>query len=489
MRPDITHIEKILPLVHEYLIRGSSNETPIVQYLDHETLKDELHLSIGHDGVSFEEILKEIEQFLKFSVNTSHSQFFNQLFSGFNLPAFAGDVCAGLTNTTMATFEAAPVATLIEETLVRKMCRLMRFDEGEGIFVSGGSQANMIATLCARNSMLPQVKRGGLSKNRKLVMFVSDQSHYSFCNAANILGIGANNVIKVKSDSYGRMIPRELEKGIRRTIQEGDTPFFIGATSGTTVLGSFDPLYAIAPIAQKYNIWFHVDACFGGSVILSSKHRHLLAGCEQADSIAWDPHKMMCVPLICSALLVKKKGTLFKTCSASGTEYLFHAEKDSPHDLGRMSLQCARRVDALKLWLSWKFHGDKGYDRIITNLFKLANYATEIVNRHSRLELLAPRNSVSVCFRYVVKKRINSNHFTLMLRDKLHKTGKSLVNYASIHGSSAIRLMITNPHLTTKDIDHFFNNLLATAAELEKSWRDVPHSQFKKKRGHAASSR
>jgi glutamate/tyrosine decarboxylase-like PLP-dependent enzyme len=439
--------------------------------------------------VSFEEILKEIEKYLKFSVNTSHSQFFNQLFSGLNLPAFAGDICASLTNTTMATFEAAPVATLIEETLVSKMCGLMGFEAGEGILVSGGSQANMIATLCARNSLLPQVKRSGLTSNKKLVMFVSDQSHYSFHNAANILGIGAKNVIKVKSDSYCRMIPGELEKSIRSSIRAGNTPFFIGATAGTTVLGAFDPLHAIAPIAKKYKIWFHVDACFGGSVILSSPYRHLLAGCDLADSIAWDPHKMMCVPLICSVILVKKKGTLYKTCSASGTEYLFHQEKDSLHDLGRMSLQCARRVDALKLWLSWKFHGDKGYDRIITNLFELADYATQFVNRHSRLELLAPRNSVSVCFRYVVKKRIQSNHFTIALRDQLHKTGKSLVNYASIHNHVAIRLMITNPHLTKKDIDHFFNNLLSTAADLERNWQDVRHRKFNKKRGHATSSR
>ena len=488
MKTDITQIEKILPLIHEYLTRGSSDNTPIVKYLDHETLKNELNLSIGYDGASFEEILKEIEKYLNFSVNTSDSQFFNQLFSGFNLPAFLGDVCAGLANTTMATFEAAPVATLIEKTLVRKMCRLMGFRGGEGIFVSGGSQANMIATLCARNSIVPQMKHSGLTRKKKLVMFVSDQSHYSFFNAANILGIGAKNVVKVKTDSYGRMIPAELEKAIKKTIQAGKTPFFIGATSGTTVLGAFDPLHAIAPIAQKYNIWFHVDACFGGSVILSSKYRRLLAGCEQADSIAWDPHKMMSIPLICSVILVKKKGALYKTCSASGTEYLFHSQKDSLHDLGRMSLQCARKVDALKLWLAWKFYGDKGYDRIITNLFNLADYATQFVKKHNKLELLAPRNSVSVCFRYVVKKRIQSNHFTIMLRDQLHKTGKSLVNYASIHDRSAIRLMITNPHLTKKDIDHFFNNLLATAEELEKNWQDVTHMKFYKKRGRATSS-
>jgi glutamate/tyrosine decarboxylase-like PLP-dependent enzyme len=481
MRPDIIHIEKLLPLIREYLTRGSSDNNPIVQYLDHETLKNELNLSIGRDGVSFDEILKEIENYLKFSVNTSHSQFFNQLFSGFNFPAFVGDVCSGLANTTMATFEAAPVATLIEEALVRKMCGLMGFNKGEGIFVSGGSQANMIATLCARNKVLPQAKRSGLTKNGKLVMFVSDQSHYSFYNAANILGIGAKYVMKVKSDSHGRMIPRELEKGIKKTIREGHIPFFIGATSGTTVLGSFDPLHAIAPIAKKYKIWFHVDACFGGSVILSSRYRRLLAGSERADSIAWDPHKMMSIPLICSVILIKKKGTLLKTCSAAGTEYLFHSEKDSLHDLGRMSLQCARKVDALKLWLSWKFYGDKGYDRIITNLFNLADYTTKFVKRHERLELLAPRNSVSVCFRYVVRKGINSNHFTIMLRDQLHKTGKSLVNYASIHNRSAIRLMITNPHLTKKEINHFFNNLLETASELEKDWHYVKHGQSPKK--------
>lgn len=478
MKANLIDIEKILPLIHKYLSRGSSDKTPVVQYRDHKTLKKELNLSIGHSGTSFEKILKGIETYLKFSVNTSHSQFFNQLFSGFNLPAFAGDLCACLANTTMATFEAAPVATIIEEELARKMCILMGFEGGEGIFVIGGSQANMIATLCARNSFLPQVKHRGLTNNRKLVMFVSDQSHYSFFNAANILGIGVKNVMKVKSDSYGRMIPGELEKAIKKTIKGGKTPFFIGATAGTTVLGAFDPLYAIAPIAKRYNIWFHIDACFGGSVILSSKYRHLLSGCEQADSIAWDPHKMMCIPLVCSAILIKHKGVLYRTCSASGTEYLFHLEKDSLHDLGRMSLQCARRVDALKLWLSWKFYGDKGYDDIITNLFELAEYSTQFIQKHKRLELVAPRNSVSVCFRYIVNKKINSNHFNIMVRKQLHKTGKSLVNYASIHGRIAIRLMITNPHLTTKDIDYFFNNLLATAAELEKSWQEEPHRQF-----------
>lgn len=478
MKANLTDIDKILPLIYEYLDRGSKSDSPVVQYLDHKTLKKELGLSIGSHGTSFEELLEEIKKYLKFTVNTSHSQFFNQLFSGVNLPAFLGDIVSSLTNTTMATYEAAPVATLIEETLIKKMCELMGFINGEGIFVSGGSQANMIATLCARNSLLPQVKHRGLTENRKLVMFVSDQSHYSFYNAANILGIGVKNVTKVKSDSYGRMIPRELEKVIKKTIKAGKMPFFIGATAGTTVLGAFDPLYAIAPIAKRYNIWFHIDACFGGSVILSSKYGHLLSGCEHADSIGWDPHKMMCIPLICSVILLKHKRTLYKTCSSRGTEYLFHSEKDSLHDLGRMSLQCARRVDALKLWLSWKFYGDKGYDDIITNLFELAKYATQFIQKHKRLELVAPRNSVSVCFRYVVKEGIDGNHFNIMLRNHLHKTGKSLVNYASIHDRIAIRLMITNPHLTTKDIDHFFNNLLATAAELERNWQDVPHRQF-----------
>jgi len=473
MNPFITDIERIFPLIFNYLSRGSSDSSPLVQYLDHETLKSRLNLSIGHNGISFEEILKEIEQYLDFSVNTSHRQFFNQLFSGFNLPAFLGDLFTGLANTTMATFEAAPVATLIEETLVRKMCALMGFQDGEGIFVSGGSHANMIATLCARNSKLPHVKHGGLTKKRKLVMFVSDQSHYSFYNAANILGIGAKNVIKVTSDYHGRMIPGDLEKAIRKTIRAGNTPFLIGATAGTTVLGAFDPLHAIAPIASKYKIWFHIDACFGGSVILSEKYRHLLSGCEQADSISWDPHKMMCIPLVCSVILVKKKGTLYETCSACGTEYLFHGERDSISDLGRMSLQCARRADALKLWLSWKFHGDKGYDRIITNLFELADYAAGFVNRHSRLELLAPRNSVSVCFRYIVNKKINSDNFNIAVREHLHKTGKSLVNYATIHDRIGIRLMIINPHLTKKDIDKFFNNFLSTAEELEKNWNDA----------------
>jgi glutamate/tyrosine decarboxylase-like PLP-dependent enzyme len=134
-----------------------------------------------------------------------------------------------------------------------------------------------------------------------------------------------------------------------------------------------------------------------------------------------------------------------------------------------MSLQCARRVDALKLWLSWKFYGDKGYDDIITNLFELAEYATQFIQKHNRLELVAPRNSVSVCFRYVINEGIDGNHFNIMIRDHLYKAGKSFINYTAIDNRVAMRLILTNPNLTKKDIDRFFNNLLATAEELGKT--------------------
>ncbi len=469
MKLNPENIEKIIPLIIEYLSKGKSRNKPVLNYLDHNTLKRELNLNIKQNGVSFEEIINEIITYLKFSVNTSHSQFFNQLSSGFNMPAFWGDLFSGLTNTTMATYEAAPAATVIEETLIRKMCDLIGYPEGEGIFVSGGSQANLIATLCARNNTLPMIKKTGFVNNATLKMFVSDQSHYSFYNAANILGIGTENLIKIKTNQLGQMMPDELESTIKKNIEAGNTPFFIGATAGTTVLGAFDPLIEIASIAKKYNIWYHIDACLGGSAILSTKYRYLLSGSELSDSLAWDPHKLMCIPLPCSVILIKNKGVLHKMCSASGADYLFHNDEDSSYDIGPMSLQCARRVDALKLWLSWKFYGDKGYDSLISNLFDMAKYAEQIILKDKRFELFVQRNSLTICFRYIPENNIDLNRFNILLRNQLYKKGKSFVNYVPINGNIVIRLAIINLALAKKDIEQFFNNLLSVAEEIERT--------------------
>jgi len=340
------------------------------------------------------------------------------------------------------------------------------YSDGDGIFVSGGSNANLVAMFSARNRILPESRFEGYDRNQKLVAFVNEQAHYSFETAANVLGIGAKNVIKVKSDKKGKLIPAELELEITNAIKRGEKPFFVAATCATTLLGAYDPIDEMAEICKKYNIWLHADGSFGGSIILSEKHRHLMKGIEQTDSFAWNPHKLMNIPLICSALLVKKRGTLQHNITDINTDYIFH-DIDAIEDLGKKSIQCGRKVDAVKLWFAWKYFGLEGYQKRIDNLIDMATYAEKIINEQSKLELLSERQSFAVCFRYVPDKESDLNKFNLELRESLRKSGKSIVNYGYIGKTLAIRLITANGELQKSDIDLFFSNVLSEAKKLD----------------------
>ena len=398
--------------IKAYITDNQNNSKPVVQFRSPAQLKEVINFTVGEKGVSENEFLELLDKYLEYSVKTGNKQFLNQLYSGFNFPAFIGEVFTVLANTSMYTYEVAPVATTIETEMISLMNSYAGYSDGDGIFVSGGSNANLVAMFSARNRILPESRFEGYDRNQKLVAFVNEQAHYSFETAANVLGIGAKNVVKVKSDKKGKLIPAELELEITNAIKRGEKPFFVAATCATTLLGAYDPIDEMAEICKKYNIWLHADGSFGGSIILSEKHRHLMKGIEQTDSFAWNPHKLMNIPLICSALLVKKRGTLQHNITDINTDYIFH-DIDAIEDLGKKSIQCGRKVDAVKLWFAWKYFGLEGYQKRIDNLIDMATYAEKIINEQSKLELLSERQSFAVCFRYVPDKESNLNKFNL----------------------------------------------------------------------------
>jgi len=452
--------------IKAYITDNQNNSKPVVQFRSPAQLKEVINFTVGEKGVSENEFLELLDKYLEYSVKTGNKQFLNQLYSGFNFPAFIGEVFTVLANTSMYTYEVAPVATTIETEMISLMNSYAGYSDGDGIFVSGGSNANLVAMFSARNRILPESRFEGYDRNQKLVAFVNEQAHYSFETAANVLGIGAKNVVKVKSDKKGKLIPAELELEITNAIKRGEKPFFVAATCATTLLGAYDPIDEMAEICKKYNIWLHADGSFGGSIILSEKHRHLMKGIEQTDSFAWNPHKLMNIPLICSALLVKKRGTLQHNITDINTDYIFH-DIDAIEDLGKKSIQCGRKVDAVKLWFAWKYFGLEGYQKRIDNLIDMATYAEKIINEQSKLELLSERQSFAVCFRYVPDKESNLNKFNLELRESLRKSGKSIVNYGYIGKTLAIRLITANGELQKSDIDLFFSNVLSEAKKLD----------------------
>lgn len=439
--------------IAEYLSNNKSNKVPVVNYAKASELLSKLDLSLPDIGVSDHELKKDITDFLTYSVKTGHPHFHNQLYGGFNFWAFIGEILTALTSTSMATFEIAPVATLMERTLVDKMSACIGFrsigERGEGIMLTGGSNANMAAMLAARNVKYPEAKAKGAPTN--LVAFCSKEAHYSFSKAANILGLGTDNLWLVDSDEFGKMDTTDLQRKISQTKEKGLIPYFVAATAGTTVKGAFDPFEVIADICQKEKIWFHVDGAWGGSVALSPEHKHLLKGSELADSFTWDAHKLMHIPLIASFILFKKEGALKHSHSGGGDTYIFHDYDNKEWDTGPRSLQCGRRVDSLKLWLSWRALGDKGYAELINRHFDYAKLIEQDLEQRAEFKLIFKPEFLNICFQVIPPNNEEINNFNFKLRNKLIREGKFLVNFSWEGDLPFFRLVVANPQSSYQD--------------------------------------
>ena len=432
-----------------------------------EHLYKEFDISLD-ESTNFDGIKEIIEKYLTLAVKTGSTNFYNQLFSGFSATGYLGEVLTALTNSSMYTFEMSPVATLMEKELIKRMSSLIGYENGFGTFVTGGSNGNLLGMLAAIYRLDPSLKEEGIFGSKVLTGFVSEESHYSFLKAAQLLGIGTKQIIKVPCDEYGHMNPTALEKCIQDSINSGKQPFFVGGTAGTTVRGTFDPFNKLADICEKYNLWFHIDASWGGSVIISSKHNHLMNGSERSDSITWCAHKMMGMPLMCTAALFKDPSILKKINTVDGTDYLFHDDPDNIINLGEHSLLCGRRTDALKLWLSWKYLGNSGFEKNINHIFEMAQYAKEKIETSSLLHLITPIESLNVCFQIQPDSlpKPDWNTFNVNVRDKMLSDGKLMVNYANVNSITCIRLVTSNFKLKKKDLDFFFYEIEQTTSVL-----------------------
>ncbi len=450
-------LKSVFAKIESYLEEVTKANTTVSNNTEPEQLSEEFGISIGRASCDYEQICNHIDMFLDYSVKTKSRQFHNQLFAGYNTPSLVGEFITALTNTSNYTFEASPLGTLMELELIRKMNEAAGFKGNKGTFLTGGSNANMIAMLCARQAKFPTIKESGISGIGTLTIFVSEASHYSYEKAANTIGMGIDNVRYIKTSECGQMIMSELKRAICLSLDAGEVPFMIGATAGTTEIGAFDPIGEMRKIADEYSLWLHVDGAWGASILLSRKHRHLLLGIEKADSLSWDPHKMMNVPLICSALLLNNNSDiLLETVSTTRGGYILHEHEFSDYDLGHNSIQCGKRVDSVKLWFAWKFFGDDGYEKNIDYLFGLAGDVVKMVEDNPHLEMMTQRQSLNVLFRIKNEYVDDLCSYNLQIRNTLAASGKALCNYCTAGGKFVFRLIVNNPQKTIKDFNQFF---------------------------------
>jgi len=457
-------LARISSIVATYLETSADPNAPIVEYRDPEELGRLLAVPELETGGTLDTMLESAEEYLRFSVRTSHPQYYNQLWAGFSLPALVGNIVASAANTSMYTYEVAPAATMLERSLLERMGRLVGFPEADGQLVTGGSNGNLLAMQLARLHAFPDIKQKGASAGPPLSAFASADCHYSYETAASLMGLGTSSLVKVPTDDRGRMRPDALERAIEHSRSGGACPFFIGATAGTTIRGAFDPLADLAEIATAQNLWLHVDGAWGGAVMFSKRHRGLMEGIERANSLVWDWHKMLGLPLITSAFLVRTKGLRSRVFSPGSATYIYRDQELSA-DLGPKSIQCGRAVDVLKLYLDWQYWGDEGYGERVDKFLALAQYTAQKVTDHPQLELLAPVEFANVCFRVLPpSSHEDLNDYNLAIRDRLAKSGRAMINYGYLGDALALRLVLANRLVERADIDELFTRLLDAAS-------------------------
>ena len=413
------------------------DELPEPELREPQAMRARLDAGLGDSGHEAAEAMEKMRAILGQTPSSSSWRFLNQLFGGRVGMASAAEMLAVLPNSSMYTLKAAGAQVLVENEVLGRMCSKVGFGSGEGSFVPGGSSANLVALLMARDRAAPGIRDSG-SAGSTLIAYTSVEAHYSIPKNAGIIGLGRKNVRLVEADTEGCMIPAALEAAIEADLAAGNKPFFVNATAGTTVRGAFDPIRAIAGVAGKHGLWLHVDGALGGSMALSAEHRHLVDGSELADSFAWNPHKMMGIPLQASVILVARRGSLSASLDETA-DYLFQADVDEWNP-GHRSVQCGRRNDAFKLWAAWYHLGDSGWDARIGRQMALARTAAAMIAVDPELELLEQPQSINVCF--VVRGRSSEDVCDLLDHDGIIKIG-----HGQVRGRRGIRLVCVNPDL------------------------------------------
>ncbi|CBY31127.1 unnamed protein product [Oikopleura dioica] len=411
-----------------------------------------------------------------------HPHYLNQLSSGVDIVTLAADWIISTCNTNMFTYEIAPVFVLkkMEEEVLNKLAIQVGWHSFDGILSPGGSINNLYACMIARHRAMPCAKELGLFGQQRLVMFVSEDAHYSNMRPGIILGIGLNNVVAVKVDKRGAMCVDDLQNRIEEAKAKGWKPFLVIATAGTTVLGAFDPIAAISKVAQEHDIWLHVDAAWGGAVMVSETHRNLIEGVHLADSVTWNPHKLMGVILQCSALLVRHKG-LLSACNNMSAEYLFQPDKhyDVRYDTGDKTIQCGRRPDAFKLWLGWRAKGISGFGQSVDKCLALSEYFEAEVRKRPDMfvPVLEKGWYANICFWYVPKRLRCRPHDTIwkaeihkvapLLKEKMMFEGTLMITFQPHKGMPNFwRAIVSNPAVRKEDIDYAIAEMDRLGAQL-----------------------
>jgi aromatic-L-amino-acid/L-tryptophan decarboxylase len=375
----------------------------------------------------------------------NHPRFFAYFSVSSSPPSMLADFLAAAVNVNAMLWKSAPAATELEQVTLGWLRQWLSLDETFfGIIYDTASVGVMQAIGAAREWLDPGVRERGMSPG--LTVYISEHTHSSAEKAAITLGFGRENVRKVPVDDCFRMRGDLLEQAIRDDIARGKRPCCIVASIGSTSTSAIEPIPEIADIAERYKVWLHVDAAYGGPAAVLPEMRHILNGVERAHSLVLNPHKWLYVSIDCSVLYTRFPA-IFRQASALGAEYLRTAEDERVVNYMDNGVQLGRRFRALKLWYVFRYYGREGVIALLREALRLAQLLKSLVESDGGFELSAPVPLSLVCFRHRA-----GDDFNRRLLEQINASGKAFLSHTVLHGKFVLRFAIGNFQTDEADI-------------------------------------
>ncbi|MEZ7137165.1 aspartate aminotransferase family protein [Komagataeibacter sp. SM21] len=428
-------------------------------------LRQQLRTGLPHDPTPPTELYARFRELVEpYSTGNVHPGFMGWVHGGGTAVGMLSELLVGGLNANCGGRDHAPIE--VEREVIRWAAEMCGFPaETSGLLVTGSSMANMIAVITASRAVPDGLKmRAEGVGTRKLVGYAAATAHGCIARAFDLTGLGTDSLRVIPVDGENRMVLAELERAIARDRAAGLEPFMVIGTAGTVDTGAIDDLDALADIARREDIWFHVDGAFGALAMLSDTLRPMLRGLERADSVAFDFHKWAQVQYDAGCILVRRPGAQ-AAAFAQSRAYLAREDRglatNAPWycDLGP---DLSRGFRALKVWMTLGTYGADGMGRMIANCCAIATHLARRVEASPRLELLAPVTLNIVCFR-ILAPVDDLDFFNGEVVKDLHESGIAAPSTTIINGTKAVRAAIVNHRTTNADVDRMLEALLELA--------------------------
>jgi len=463
-------IEEITKYLEKYIMMNADMRNQKLNTLDNvEGVEFVKNSTIPAEGRDFKVVADEL---VKYVFNNQallqHPRYLSLVATSVSPYALLASILADIYNVNVAGSGTGPAANAIEEKLIAYMAGLIGFDtkKATGVFTSGGSLSNLTGMIAARENKLNHNKDLPIA-----VAYCSDQHHSSVVKGLKMIGLRPDQIRVLPSDENYKIRIDLLEKMIEEDVKNGQKPFLVVGCCGTTNTGSIDDFEKLGAIAKKYDMWFHIDGAYGGSILFSPIYRHLAKGCELSDSFSWDTHKWSLQPYSSSTVICRDRSKWIDAFNEH-PEYLADVQGKDVIDGWDRGVEMSRPFRAVKLWATLQSLGTDKLADVIDYSFYNCKVMQEELAKHDYWEVIAPSQCAALNFRLAPKNIDPSlyNEITQKCSELLNEEGYAYILTTTLRGKVCLRVCLINGNTTSEDIINTVEHLDSIAQRIIKQY-------------------